>query len=126
MQAVFHQDGDAIDYTPVSDTPAGTVVIQGELVGVTKAEIKAGKLGAISVEGVFDATKEPGLPMAIGDLAYWDVVNLFVTGTASGNTLLGKVVKPAEAIDVTVRVRLTPCAFPVFSEPEFSSSSSGA
>jgi len=122
MQAVFYQDGDAIDYTPISDTPAGTVVIQGELVGVTKAEIKAEKLGAISVEGVFDATKQPGLTMATGDLAYWDLVNFYVTGTASGNTLLGKVVKLAQASDATVRVRLTPCAFPVFSEPEPSSS----
>ncbi len=34
-------------------SPAGSVIVQGDLVGITKHDIKAGVLGAVSVEGVF-------------------------------------------------------------------------
>ena len=35
-QAQFIHDGDEIDYTPGADVSAGDVVVQGDLVGVTK------------------------------------------------------------------------------------------
>lgn len=44
---VFVHDGDAIDYTPGADVASGDVVVQGELVGVAKLDIKANKLGPL-------------------------------------------------------------------------------
>ena len=55
--AQYVQDGEGIDYTPAADTPAGTVVVQGNLIGVTKKPIDANTLGTIAVEGVFDFPK---------------------------------------------------------------------
>ncbi|GIW55554.1 MAG: hypothetical protein KatS3mg082_1958 [Nitrospiraceae bacterium] len=73
-QAVFVHEGASIDYTPAADVAAGDVVVQGDLVGVAKLDIKAGKLGALAVEGVFDFAKATGVGTAIaaGAIVYWD------------------------------------------------------
>ena len=52
--AEFVHDGAAIDHTPDADLASGEIVVQGELVGITKRDIKANMLGSIAVEGVFD------------------------------------------------------------------------
>jgi predicted RecA/RadA family phage recombinase len=105
-QATFVQDGCSIDYTPGSDTSAGDVVVQGDLIGVAKLDIKANVLGAITVEGVFDFAKNTGVAYSVGAILYWDDTNNVVTATASGNKLLGKVVRAATTTDTTVRVRV--------------------
>ncbi len=61
MQAQFVHDGKAVDFTPTADVAVGSIVIQGDLVGITKRDIKAGSLGSIAVEGVFDIPKDPAL-----------------------------------------------------------------
>ena len=53
----YVQRGDILDYTPETDTPAGTPVKIGNLVGITKLDIKAGQLGAIALTGVYEAPK---------------------------------------------------------------------
>ena len=60
MPAKFIQDGNAIDHTPGADVPVGTVVVQGDLVGVSQATIKAGQLGSLAVTGVFEFPKVTG------------------------------------------------------------------
>lgn len=112
--AEFVHDGKAIDYTPGSDVTAGDVIVQGDLVGVAKQDIKANILGSLTIVGVFDFAKEAdgGVTFAVGALAYWDAVDkLAVTDDGGGAyKLLGKVVKAAADADATVRVRLCPCA----------------
>ena len=55
--ATFIHDGNSIDYTPAADTAAGAVVVQGDLIGVTRALIAANVLGSLAVVGVFDFPK---------------------------------------------------------------------
>ena len=105
--AVFVQEGAAVDYTPGADTPAGSVVVQGDLVGVVKHDIPANKLGAISVEGVFDIDKDSATVVAAGDKVYWDAVASKAVITATGNKLLGKAVSAAGNGLTSVRVRLS-------------------
>jgi predicted RecA/RadA family phage recombinase len=109
MATTFVQQGAAIDYTPGADTPAGTVVVQGDLVGVTRVDLKAGQLGALAVEGVFDFPKATtaGTGFTAGQLAYWDNTNDVATKTATGNKLIGKVVRAAADAEATVRIRLS-------------------
>lgn len=57
MKAVYVQEGEAIDYTPGSATAAGSVVVIGQLVGITKLNIAANELGALATEGVFSVEK---------------------------------------------------------------------
>lgn len=111
MGAVFVHEGQAIDHTPAADLAAGEVVVQGELVGVTRLDIKAGDLGALAVTGVFDFPKQVGaaVTFATGDNAYWDDANNVAVSTdgAGANALLGKAVADAADIDEIVRVRLS-------------------
>ena len=61
--AQFIHDGDSIDYTPTSaNVAAGDVVVQGDLVGIAKRDIPAGRISPkaasvfVFVNGaVFDA-----------------------------------------------------------------------
>jgi predicted RecA/RadA family phage recombinase len=91
-QVIFIRDGDTIDHTPTTDIAAGDVVVQGKLVGVAKQPIKAGKLGALAVSGIFDFPVTSLTGWAVGDLAYWDNTAKVATETQTGNELLGKTV----------------------------------
>ncbi len=107
-QATFVHEGASIDYTPGADVPAGNVVVQGDLVGIAKLDILAGKLGALAVEGVFDFAKATGggTALAAGTTVYWDNVAKVATATVGSNKQIGKVVRAALDADTTVRVRL--------------------
>ncbi len=111
MTANFKQTGDSIDYTPTSDVAAGAVVVQGDLVGVTKLPIKAGDLGALAVAGVFDFPKATGSGSAIpvGSTLYWDVAEQVakVDSESGANKLIGKSVAAADDAATTVRARMS-------------------
>ena len=109
FKARFIHLGDAIDHTPSEDVEAGDVVVQGDLVGIARLKIAAGKLGALAVRGVFDVTKATGSDTDIdaGANVYWDTSNQRSTKTSSGNTLMGKAVAAAGDNDELVRVRLS-------------------
>ena len=83
--AKFVQEGEAIDHTPGADMLVGAVVVQGDLVGVTQAPIKAGQLGSLAVTGVFDFNKAVGAGSAIpaGTLTYWDAAAQNATKNAA-------------------------------------------
>ena len=106
-QATFVQEGCSIDYTPGADIAAGDVVVQGDLVGVAKLEIKSGKLGSLAVDGVFDFAKNTGVAYTVGTFLFWDDTANVVTTTATGNKMIGKVVRAAATTDTTVRVRMS-------------------
>jgi predicted RecA/RadA family phage recombinase len=114
--AQFVHDGKTIDYIPGADVTAGDVIVQGDLVGVAKLDIKASALGSLALMGVFDFAKEAdvGVTFVAGALSYWDEANkVAVTSNGGGaHKLLGKVVVAAADGDATVRVRLCPCALP--------------
>ena len=109
VKAQYIHKGDSIDYTPTADTPAGAVVVQGELVGVTKLDIPANTLGALATTGVFDFAKATGTGTAIaaGANCYWNATTQQATTTATGNKLIGKCVRATTDTDETVRVLLS-------------------
>jgi len=106
----FVQDGAAVDYTPGADVAAGDVVVQNDLVGVTKRSILANEQGALHVAGVFDFPKATGGSTAIGAglNVYWDVAEQVAKtdDEAGANKLIGKTVAAAGDNDAEVRVRL--------------------
>ena len=105
MQARFIHDGKSVDFFPVADIAAGTVIVEGDLVGVTKLDIEAGRLGALAVVGVFDVAKGNSA-ITLGSKVYWDQAAKQAVTTATGNKLLGIAIQAAEATDGTVRVRI--------------------
>ncbi len=106
--ARFIHEGDIIDYTPGAAVSAGDVVVQGDLVGITKLDIPANALGHLAVTGVFDVAKATGSGEAIaaGAKVYWDATAKVATTTSTDNTYMGKCVRGAADGDPTVRVRL--------------------
>ncbi|GIW56318.1 MAG: hypothetical protein KatS3mg082_2722 [Nitrospiraceae bacterium] len=108
-QAIYVHEGGSIDYTPAADVAAGDVVVQADLVGVAKLDIKAGQLGALAVDGVFDFAKAlgAGTAIAVGAVVYWDDAANQATTTATGNKQVGKCVRAASDNDATVRVKLS-------------------
>lgn len=105
MDAFYLQRGDSIDYTPATDIAAGSVVIEGDLIGVANIPIPAGTLGAINVVGVFDVVKGTAA-FTLGAKVYWDATAGQAVTTATGTVLIGVAVREAVADDDTVRVRI--------------------
>jgi len=105
MYARFIHDGKSVDFLSESDVPAGSVIVQGSLVGVTKLDVKAGRLGVLAVVGVFDIEKG-AVAIPLGSRVYWDATAKQAVLTATGNALLGIAVQEADATDTVVRARL--------------------
>ncbi|MDV6033193.1 MAG: DUF2190 family protein [Phycisphaera sp. RhM] len=107
MPAAFLHDGSTVDFIAAADVPAGSIVVLGELAGVSKFFVAAGRTGAIAVRGVFDVLKDPSTDIAVGTRLYWSTVSWHVVKTASGHPLLGKSILPAGPGSSFVRVLLT-------------------
>jgi predicted RecA/RadA family phage recombinase len=108
MGAIYVQDDDTVDYTPVADTAAGAVIVQNDLIGVALRPIPANTLGSLAVEGIFDFPKSTagGSAIGAGATVYWNAAAQQATTTSAGNKLIGKTTKAAADADTTVRVRL--------------------
>ncbi len=108
MQAVFVNDGRAIDYTPDMDLAAGSVVVlttagPGGMTGIAVAAIKAGVVGTLTLEGVFEVPKDNSEFEMAGTVT-WDGAAGHASSGASDK--LGTCVRAAAATDTTVLVRL--------------------
>lgn len=109
MNARFIQDGKYLDYTAATDVAAGTVVIQGGIVGVANQPIASGATGAIATEGVFEVAKLSGSSGAVfsaGDEVYWNADSGYAQGSAAGLTKLGLAVENVTSGGEIVRVKL--------------------
>ena len=111
----FLQEGHYVDYTPSgADCTGGTIVVQGEMVGLADIDIAEDALGALRTDGVWRVPKTAGTgeELTAGAIVYWDAGNVVVTTTASAHMILGNVVTAASASDTTVDVlrvnQLTP------------------
>ena len=114
MQAVFFQEGKAIDYIPGADVAIGQVVVLGSIVGIAVRAIASGALGSLAIAGVFNVAKVNGA-IGAGVPVYWDADGDPQGGTAgtgaatttsTDNTFLGHAVAVAGVTDETVRVVL--------------------
>jgi predicted RecA/RadA family phage recombinase len=106
MKARFKHDGRAIDFFPATDVPAGSVIVQGNLTGITKLDIPAGRPGTLHVTGVYEVVKATNVTFPLGGRVYWDEAAKQAVPEASGNAQLGIAVLDAAANDATVLVRI--------------------
>lgn len=89
MAKNYKRDGQTIDHTPVSAVAAGTLVLIGGVAALVLADIPAGETGAALAEGVVQLPAVSSGAIAQGVPAYITGAGN-VTGTASGNTLIGR------------------------------------
>lgn len=104
-KAIFYQRGESVDYRPANDTAAGSVIVQGGLVGITKLDIPANTLGSIAVSGIYKVVKKTSEAITTGAVIYWDATNEVATTTA-GDIVLGLATADANATDADVLVLL--------------------
>ena len=95
MIARYVQKGEAIDYRPTENVPAGTIVPFAGFVGITRLDIRAGELGALAVSGVFETPKADEA-IDVGDPVYWDEANEVATKQKT-DVYLGTAVYNAQA-----------------------------
>lgn len=106
MSAKLRSTGDRIDYTPGSAVTAGTVVVQGTLVGVATEQIEANRVGSLAIEGIVDIDKEE-VAFSAGDDVFFDEDSELAMNSDTGEgQYLGKCVADAAATAETVRVKL--------------------
>lgn len=112
--ALYYQPGDRIDYTPAAAVTAGDVIVTGNTVGIATTDIAADVQGSLSIGGVFQVPKATGA-IAKDANVYWDADGSpnvgtastgAATGTAMGNTRMGKAVAAAGSSDTYVNVLL--------------------
>jgi predicted RecA/RadA family phage recombinase len=108
LTSVFVHEGFRIDYTPGSAVPAGSIVVEGGIVGLVTMDIPAGTKGALCVEGVWRVPKAAttGSGQAVGTKMYWNLGAGEATPTASGNTYIGMQTAASADSDTTCLVRV--------------------
>ncbi|WP_137128927.1 DUF2190 family protein [Rhizobium sp. FY34] len=100
----FVQPGKTLDLTaPAGGIVSGQAALFGALFGVANFSAAEGQPVAVDVEGVFTLPKAVGA-LAEGVKAYWTGTQ--ISGTASGNTLVGHIVKAAASDATSVQVRI--------------------
>lgn len=99
--------GKLVNVTLAADIASGAGLLVGALFGVAVTAGKSGDVIAVDTDGEFELPAATGAALTVGQLAYWDVTNKRVTGTAADNTLIGHVTvaKASAAAVATVRIR---------------------
>lgn len=101
----FVQNGNTVTVAAPAAIVSGAGVLVGALFGVAATDATSGADVEIATKGVFDLPKASGA-LTQGAKLYWDNTAKNVTATASGNSLIGVVIKAAGVSDATARVRL--------------------
>ena len=99
-------EGNSVDYRPTADIPAGAVVVEGDLVGVTSRLIPAGTLGALALTGIYEVPKDSAVDITLGTLLYWDATAQRVTPTQASNKIFGRAVTAGPVGAEKIQVRL--------------------
>ncbi|QEW19006.1 hypothetical protein LA6_001185 [Marinibacterium anthonyi] len=101
----YIQAGNVITFTAAETIVSGQGVLQGAFFGVAATDAASGNDFEAAVTGVFELPKAAGA-LTKGQKVYWNTTNANVTGTASGNTLIGAVTEAAADAATTAVVRL--------------------
>jgi len=109
MATNYSHDGKVVDYenTNTAMIYSGSVVVMGDMIGVANIDIGPGKVGSVSVEGVWRLPKASGTAFALGAAVFWKAADKLVVA-ASGTDIVpaGKVFADAAAGAATVSVKL--------------------
>lgn len=101
--------GDRIRYTPSTDISAGSVVVVGELVGVSLDAIEANREGTLMIEGEYLMTRANIVlgGIAVGRQMYWDAATPGATTVAAARKKVGRAVETGgQPSSTPIKIRL--------------------
>lgn len=100
--ADFVNSGETIPHTPVAAKSAGDIVVlASEIIGVVVADIEAGKLGALRVDGTFRFDTSD--TMTVGESAYYNATADEITDDST-DVYAGRVVELIGTTQVDVKL----------------------
>lgn len=102
----YVQPGDIVTVAAPYALASGAGCLVGSLFGVSTSVYASGAEAEIKTTGVFDLTADAAATGTVGAKAYWDDTAKQVTGTATGNKLIGVFLAAKVASAPTARVRL--------------------
>lgn len=108
-EAVFYQDGLALDFTPVAAATGGEVVqLRDGRAGVIKTDVAAGALGAADTVGVYTVAKTASMVILDGGEVYWDhsANKAHFKPVNDRDFYLGVAVGDAASADTTMKVAI--------------------
>ncbi len=96
------QNGKSLDLIASAAYASGELVVEGNFVGVAVTDIASGDVGAVSMTGVYQFSKESAASLAQGDIAYYDSSTKKLDATTS-NPAVGYVVKvDGDTVDLLI------------------------
>lgn len=105
MAKNYKRDGETIDFTAAADTASGKLVIVGGVAAISLNDIKNGAKGVGHAQGVWELPAVAAATAAQGDKAYATSSGA-VTGTLTGNTLIGRFWEPLLNGETVAQVKL--------------------
>lgn len=116
QQAVFLQADGTVDFTAGSALAAGTVILSGNILYITKQAYASGDPATGHTRGQYRVKKKDSNIIPVGAVVFWDVdgnpkVGDAGTGAASsvkssGDYILGKAIAAAASGDETVDIEM--------------------
>ena len=104
----FQQIGDTIGVTaPTGGVVSGQGLLVGALFGVAAVDAAEAAKFSLALTGCYRLPKATGNGLTEGQKAYWDDTAKNITGTASGNTLVGHAIEAAASGATEAVVRLS-------------------
>lgn len=91
---------------PTGGVSSGDAVLIGSLFGVACGDAAEGAEVELATVGVYDLAKSTGNTLSAGSPAYFDTTAKAITGTATGNKLVGVALAAAGTSDTIARIRL--------------------
>ena len=113
MAKNYIKPGEHLTFTAGADTPSGSGVLLGTLLGVALTTVANGSQGEAAVEGVWELPKTAGAAINAWSKPIWDVsAGAFIASGAAAGDLVGGVVavETAASAATTVKVKLLPGA----------------
>lgn len=105
MKAMYLQKSDGMDFIAPRDILSGEVLCFGNIVGIVKLATKAGRLGTLCLNGIYDIDKGQEA-IAMGSEVFWNEKRGVATACREGNKYLGVAVLGATLESWIVRIAL--------------------
>jgi predicted RecA/RadA family phage recombinase len=103
--AQYINSGGSSEYTPETALDAGSVVVQGDRIGINNLDIPAGEKGTLLHRGKFELPKDNATAFDPGVDVYWDESAQEITETTTDNIYFGKCEGAVDTAE-TIRVDL--------------------
>lgn len=106
MPCIHSNDSTQVNFTPSAAVDAGSVVVEGDLIGIADLDVAAGELGAYNIRGQYIVPKVTTDVVTKGAKLYWDATAVKATVTAGTLPYLGLALEAASGTATSVLIYL--------------------